>query len=228
MIKTLVQQTPPLSPDEERTLIVKAQGGDKSANARLLSSWHGLIVKEVSRYATSVEALEEALAEAYVEVLKGIQKLDITRPERPWSLIRWYVKEGAVSALRKSVSAIVVPRLNSACSPSALQARADAMRPHTLFSAPVDGTDYTVGDMMSEQEFVPDTIGRNTLPAGVEKALQGITEAQREVVELRFGLRGQPALSEAETAAYRGTTTSTASTQLLRGLKGLRAALVSA
>ncbi len=57
-------------------LVTAAQGGDRAALSRLLERWQPRLLAHAWRYAGDVERAKDAVQDAWIEILRGLARLD--------------------------------------------------------------------------------------------------------------------------------------------------------
>ncbi len=89
-----------------------------------------------------------------------------------------------------------------------------------------DGTALSLMDVVAQEEDLLDTVSNRELLRAVYRAVQReLTQQERQVIELRFGLSGRPPQRQREVAKITGISRSYVSRVEKRALEKLRASL---
>lgn len=226
----------PLALDDERELLAAAKRGDQDAQWQLLFQYRGALQSAIrmvdgAGHPLGEDAKEELRSDLVVEALSAIQDTDWSTTERLAQVLPRRLR--AIATER--VALIVVPRSTLSRWFRVLraadgdQAKAELMAPSLEMSAQtfrsiaaaLDNTDsewallpYNAG------QVVPDQL---TLDLA-HQALDFLTPAERDVIELCYGFRGDPKTDE-EVSEVRMLSRRTVKEQRTGALHKMRAGL---
>ena len=82
----MTELTPPdiRAQKEDELLVVRCQLGERPAFDQLIERWHEPVAKYLRRLAGTEEAAEEVAQDAWLRILRGIDRLRDGRKLRPW------------------------------------------------------------------------------------------------------------------------------------------------
>jgi len=100
----------PISRDEERELIKRAQAGDKNAKQKLVEVNLRFIAQQASKFATpGTEEWEELIAVGTIGLLKAIDRFDLSRNTRLLTFAGRYIHHEIYNEKLKEISSLKLP-----------------------------------------------------------------------------------------------------------------------
>lgn len=104
-----VGKAPILSPEEEKDLIVKAQGGDQEAFERIIIANQKLVVKEVLKYYFKGDNFLDLINEGNKGLIEALKRFDLSRQNRFYTYALWWVRSEIRRYLPKNQLLISFP-----------------------------------------------------------------------------------------------------------------------
>lgn len=99
----------PLSREEEKILLIKAQKGDKKAMKKLIRSNLKFVVKIASKFQNRGLPLSELISEGNLGLIKAINKFDTTRETKLITYAVWWIRQTIQYALYEKNRLIRIP-----------------------------------------------------------------------------------------------------------------------
>lgn len=99
----------PLSREEERSLLLKAQKGDKEAMDKLVRSNLKFVVKIASKFQNRGLPLSELISEGNLGLIKAINKFDTSRGTKIITYAVWWIRQAIQFALYEKNRLIRIP-----------------------------------------------------------------------------------------------------------------------
>jgi RNA polymerase sigma-70 factor (ECF subfamily) len=161
---------------DEAELLARLRGGDEQAFEALVERYYGAMIAVARTYVSSRAVAEEVVQDAWIGVLKGLDRF-----EGRSSLRTWILRIVANTAMRRGgAEARTVPF--SSLAREGEEAAVDPAR----FRGPEDGFPGHWKAYPSDWSSLPEetVLGRETL-AVVTRAIDGLPVSQRTVITLR-------------------------------------------
>ncbi|AXH47338.1 DNA binding protein [Microbacterium phage Eden] len=218
---------------EERALIIRAQEGDGDAVWELLVQYRGLLQKTANNVRSRIrgmapDKIEDLQADLVLAAVEGIKAFDLDRFTRLSQTLPGKLKDVAL----EMTTALVVPRGTLALWfkvwRQADQDHATAARIAPEWGMSSDTfrmIQHALEHVDSEWVHVPYDAGVPTADAEthrlVHEAMRVLSPAERDVIELAYGFRGQPKTDE-EVSMVLESTKGTVKSQRQRALTKMR------
>ena len=175
---------PPLSPKEEAECFEKMRAGDKTARGKLIEHNLRLVAHIVKKYYSLSKNQDDLISIGTIGLIKAIDSFD----SRNGTRFATY----ASKCLQNEILMYFRSQKKTACEVS--------------ISEPIDidkdGNPLTYIDIISTEDTIADDIDSKIKTAKARKALLAVLE--REIVILRYGLDGNPAITQREVAEKLG------------------------
>ena len=198
----------PLTEDEEQYYLKKAKEGDLEARNILIERNLRLVAHIMKKYYAQTSDQEDLISIGTIGLIKGITTFD---PEKGARLATY-----AARCVENEILMHFRSRKKSAQDVSL----SDYIETGT------DGAALSLMDVVSEDcDLTEQVINRETALQLHEAVAHCLTEQERQVIELRYGLSGQAPLRQREVAGITGISRSYVSRIEKRALQKLRAEL---
>lgn len=196
---------PPLSPEEERCVLDRMQAGDRTARDELITHNLRLVVYLAKKYENSGVPSEDMISIGTIGLIKAVNTFT---PERKIKLATYAsrcIGNEILMYLRKSSNR-----------------RQDASIDEPL-NTDSDGNELLLMDVLtSDQAQVGEELERNAERSALLAAVQALNPRERQIMELRFGLRDGVEHTQKEVADSIGISQSYISRLEKRIIKRLR------
>ena len=198
----------PLTEEEERCYLKKAREGDLAARNILIERNLRLVAHIMKKYYAQTSDQEDLISIGTIGLIKGITTFD---PEKGARLATY-----AARCVENEILMHFRSRKKSAQDVSLSD----------FIETGTDGTALSLMDVVSEDcDLTEQVISRETALQLHEAVARCLTEQERRVIELRYGLSGQAPLRQREVAGITGISRSYVSRIEKRALQKLRAEL---
>lgn len=174
----------PMSRREQERCFKLARQGDRTARQCLIARNMRLVAHKTKHLRGKVADIEDVLSEGMVGLIKAVDNFD---PERK------------------------TPFANFACQCIENEVRMfmrkdQRRRPGISLDVPLGNSagDRTILDLMADDEDVATVVARRMQANKARELVAGLSPLEREIIELRYGLRGLPPLTQRAVAALRG------------------------
>ena len=196
---------PPLTPEEEKQLLARMMAGDAAARDELITHNLRLVVYLAKKYESSGVPQEEMISIGTIGLIKAVNTVT---PERNIKLATYAsrcIGNEILMYLRKSSNR-----------------RQDASIDEPL-NTDSDGNELLLMDVLtSDQAQVGEELERNAERSALLAAVQALNPRERQIMELRFGLRDGVEHTQKEVADSIGISQSYISRLEKRIIKRLR------
>jgi RNA polymerase sigma-70 factor (ECF subfamily) len=171
-----VDQRTGTAASEEAQLVARLRSGDEQAFESLVERYYGTMLAVARTYVKSRAIAEEVVQDAWIGVLKGIDRFEGRSALKTW-IIRIVINTATTRGVRESR---VVPF--SSLAPEGEETAVDADR----FRGPDDGFPGHWSAYPGDWNAVPEDVlaGRETMDV-VVKTIEGLPHAQKVVITLR-------------------------------------------
>lgn len=238
---------PLLSPDEERELLERAREGDKSARERLINCNLRLVVRIASKFLRRGFGWMELISYGNEALMRAVDRFDTTRSGKLSTAVYRYVTFDIYRAIRDERLLIHVP--GHVLDFMAYGCYADTVSDEQVIQAKVA---YAVSEIDSyagagvtwDLYSAKDAAARNRDPyAGLAdrklqdqeeidaqidardqagRLMRGLVSSYRQIVELAFGMNGQPEACPTELGKAEGLTGSAIRERRYRAIYKMR------
>lgn len=178
---------PPLSPEEEREMTLRLKENDESARARLIEHNLRLVVFIARRFENTGIPLEDLISIGTIGLIKAVGTFDCTKKIKMATYASRCIENEILMFLRKT---------------SKLKLEVSLDEP---LKTDWDGNELLLSDVLGTR---PDTVSCN-LDKEIERdilrdALSHLTEREKRIIMLRFGLGGHKERTQKEVADLLG------------------------
>ena len=104
-----VKKIPPLTPDEEKTLIRDAKAGDEEAFRKIIVANQRLVIKEALRYYFKGDNFLDLVNEGNKGLIEALKKFDPSRENRFYTYAVWWVRSEIRRYLCRNQNIISMP-----------------------------------------------------------------------------------------------------------------------
>ena len=104
-----VKKIPPLTPDEEKTLIRAAKSGDEEAFRKIIVANQRLVIKEALRYYFKGDNFLDLVNEGNKGLIEALKKFDPSRENRFYTYALWWVRSEIRRYLSRNQNIISLP-----------------------------------------------------------------------------------------------------------------------
>ncbi len=176
----------PLSKEKERDYLLAAEKGDKEAKEILVKHNLRLVAHIVKKYANYGDN-DELISVGSIGLIKAVESYNLSKG----TSLATYASRCIENEILMTI------RLNK------------KHRGNVSLSEPVgvdrDGNELTLMDMLAEETSLIDDVENNILLERLSALTKEVlTEREYEIIRLRYGLNGTPALTQREVAAIFG------------------------
>lgn len=196
-----VEKIPLLSREEEYDLAVLAKQGDSAARNKLVEANSRFVISVAKKFQGRGLPLEDLISEGNIGLLTAVDKFE---PEKGFHFISyavWWIRQSIMKAIADKSRMVRLPvnRLDEAEKYSVDVCSLDV---------PVnEGDDTTIGDFIESPAIGPENeVLEKNLSESIDRILDGLSEREREIIMLRYGLRNHEQLSLKEVGDIYGLT----------------------
>ena len=198
----------PLTAKEERYYLEKAAQGDLEARNILIERNLRLVAHIMKKYYAVTSEQEDLISIGTIGLIKGISTFDASKGARLATYAARCVENEILMHFR------------------AQKKSAQDVSLSDYIETGSDGAALSLMDVVAEEEDLLETVSRREVIRAVCRAVKScLTEQERQVIELRYGLQGNPPLRQREVADITGISRSYVSRIEKRALEKLRQAL---
>lgn len=204
-----------LTPEEEISLSERIQQGDKLASEKLIQSNLRFVISVAKEYQNQGLPLADLIAEGNVGLIKAAQKFDPTRGFRFISYAVWWIKQSIIQSLNDHSRTVRLP-VNVTNNISKLKKEMSSFeqkngrKPNdgemelgmlnqpfcTSLNETINEDGDEMVDIIADNSFdKPDESFQKPselLKIELDKALSVLSEREKTIIELYFGLNGTP------------------------------------
>ena len=178
---------PPLSPSEEAECFRKMQQGDMKAREKLIEHNLRLVAHIVKKYYTSNKNQDDLISVGTIGLSKAIDSFDITNGAR--------FATYASKCLQNEILMYFRSQKKSACEVSI----------NETIDTDKDGNPLTYIDIISVDDTIAEDLDLKFKSRRALEIVNNILEPrERQIIIMRYGLGGAPAITQRETAAKLG------------------------
>ena len=178
---------PPLSPSEEADCFRKMQQGDMKAREKLIEHNLRLVAHIVKKYYTSNKNQDDLISVGTIGLIKAIDSFDITNGAR--------FATYASKCLQNEILMYFRSQKKSACEVSI----------NETIDTDKDGNPLTYIDIISVDDTIAEDLDLKFKSRRALEIVNNILEPrERQIIIMRYGLGGAPAITQRETAAKLG------------------------
>ena len=195
----------PLSEDEERHYLTLAKDGDLEARNILIERNLRLVAHIVKKYYTQVSDQEDLISIGTIGLIKGIETFDDSKGARLATYAARCVENEILMHFRSQKKSAQDVSLSD------------------YIDSGSDGTPLELMDVVAEDWDLLEQISAREQVELLRRAIpQCLTPCEQQVIELRYGLKGQPPKRQREVAQATGLSRSYISRIEKRALQKLR------
>jgi|Deesub1362A_J573_1020465.scaffolds.fasta_scaffold00385_5 RNA polymerase primary sigma factor len=198
-----LRKYPLLSPEEERELAKRIERGDKEARERMILSNMRLVISIALRFASSGIPIEDLIQEGTLGLIRAVDGFDWRKGYRFSTYASWCILRAMQIAIQR----------HRAQDPPEGTVSVDQLLEH--------GYDEVAAFTRDPEVSPEDELLHLLLPEAVYKAIQGLSQRERAIIKLYYGLGGS-SLSLPELAALFGVSISRIRQILRNALRKLR------
>ncbi len=178
---------PPLPAGQEKELFVKAREGDMYARERLIEHNLRLVAHIVKKYYVGSKNPEDLMSIGTIGLIKAIDSFDVSNGARFATYASRCVQNEILMYFRSQKKLLNEVSINEA------------------IDMDKDGNPLTYIDIIScEDTIAEDIYSRINCKKAVEIIKNKLSEREKEIIVLRYGLNGRPAKTQREIAAMLG------------------------
>ena len=177
---------PPLSPEEEEACFRAMKNGDREARQKLIKHNLRLVAHIVKKYYSGADQ-DELISTGTVGLIKAVDTFDIDNGTR-----------FATYACRCLQNEILMQFRST-------KKYQNEVSVNDTIDVDKDGNPLTYGDIISTDEDIVDTLElKFKTKKAVDYVMNGLTEREKKVMILRYGIDGGKPLTQRETASKLG------------------------
>jgi RNA polymerase primary sigma factor len=202
---------PLLTSDEQIALAKRIEEGDEAARQQMIAANLRLVVHWARRYQGRGIDLSDLIQEGTFGLMRAVEKFDWRRGFKFSTYATWWIRQSLQRAVQSKGRAIRLPEDAVAAEQAQERDGESSNEPHLpRVVASLDqslGADAsaTLGDLFSSEgtpvdQEVAEAVDLERLGHAIDR----LSEMERDVVRLRFGLLGQPPASLETTAKQLG------------------------
>ncbi|MBL8047935.1 MAG: sigma-70 family RNA polymerase sigma factor [Chthonomonas sp.] len=215
-----VRKFPPLSADEERTLISRAKDGCLASRHRLIESNYRLVISIAKKFSNRGLTLVDLIQEGNLGLIRALDKFEIDRGNRFSTYATWWIRQAVSRAVMDHGRTIRIP-IHTLASFSKLSrfrtslinqlqrepsfeelayasgenlARVEEFYQNlpqaiSMETSSTDQHELSLLDVISDEHEADDQVTRDfAIQSVVQTALSDLSEKEKSVMSLRFGL----------------------------------------
>lgn len=202
---------PLLTSDEQIALAKRIEEGDEEARQQMIAANLRLVVHWARRYQGRGIDLSDLIQEGTFGLMRAVEKFDWRRGFKFSTYATWWIRQSLQRAVQSKGRAIRLPEDAVAAEQAQERDGEPSNEPHLpRVVASLDqslGADAsaTLGDLFSSEGTpVDQEVAESVDLERLGLAINRLSEMERDVVRLRFGLLGQPPASLETTAKQLG------------------------
>lgn len=176
----------PLAPEEEKALLAQMAAGDRAARDELICRNLRLVVYLSKKFESSGVPPEDLVSIGTIGLIKAVNTFDSTRRAR----FSTYASRCIENEIRMQL------RRDKKTGPTvSLQETLDAGK---------EDSALTLSDLLQDAACMEDACEKKDEAARLRALIEGLPGRERQLILLRYGLAGQPPLTQLETAQLLG------------------------
>jgi RNA polymerase sporulation-specific sigma factor len=208
MLDSIADLPKPLAQEEERELAARMKQGDKAARDLLIESYLRLVWKIVHKFRNTGQDPEELFQIGVVGLIKAVDAFDVDRGWRLSGFAGMCIKNEILMEMRRKRKRQMETSLEQP------------------IPTPKDGGTLTLADLLgTDADEVEKPMLLEDDRADVWQEVDSLKDRDRSMIVMLYGLEGQPAKTQWETARALGVTQSYISRLEKRALDKIRAEL---
>ena len=172
----------PLSREKEAEYVLRAENGDKEATELLIRHNLRLVAHIVKKYYASSSDTDDLISIGTIGLMKAVDTFDSTRRAR----FSTYASRCIENELRMHFR-----RLRRGGTTVSLQETLEAGK---------EDTALTFSDVLQDSFCMEENCERQEEAARLRQLIEGLPARERKLILLRYGMAGQPPLTQLETA----------------------------
>lgn len=198
----------PLTQEEERQYLARARDGDLEARNILIERNLRLVAHIMKKYYTQTSEQEDLISIGTIGLIKGITTFDPDKGVRLATYAARCVENEVLMTFR------------------AQKKSAQDVSLSDYIETGTDGAALSLMDVVAEDGDLLEQVANRELAQQLRRAVSDcLTDQERQVIDLRYGLSGQPPQKQREVARITGISRSYVSRIEKKALQKLRAAL---
>ena len=196
---------PPLTPEQEKALLARMMAGDRAARDDLITHNLRLVVYLAKKYENTGVPAEDMISIGTIGLMKAVDTFDATRKARFSTYASRCIENEIRMQFRRERKSGQTVSLQEA-----LEADGDSA--------------LTLADVIQDGFCMEDSCERQEDVRRLRQLLDTLPARERQILLLRYGLAGQPPLTQLETAGLLGISRSYVSRLETHALELLRQA----
>ena len=198
----------PMTQKEEQEYLQRAKAGDMEARNILIERNLRLVAHIMKKYYTQVSDQEDLISIGTIGLIKGIETFDMEKGARLATYAARCVENEILMYFRSQ------------------KKRAQDVSLSDVIDVGNDGSPLELMDVVGEESDLLEQVESRETVAQLRRALSRcLTQQERQVIELRYGLSGLPPMRQREVAQCTGISRSYISRIEKKALQKLRGAL---
>lgn len=196
-----VEKIPLLTREEEYDLAVRAKNGDSWARNRICEANSRFVISVAKKFQGRGLLLEDLISEGNIGLLTAIDKFE---PEKGYHFISY-----AVWWIRQSIMKAIADKSRMVRLPINRQDQADELGIDVCsLDTPIGSDlDSTMGDLIESSDIGPEEEALEiSLKEAIDKILDSLSDKEREIIMMRYGLRDHKQMSLKEVGEVYGLT----------------------
>jgi RNA polymerase primary sigma factor len=201
---------PLLSAAEQVSLAQRIERGDADAKNQMIAGNLRLVVHWARRYQGRGVDLTDLVQEGTFGLMRAVEKFDWKRGFKFSTYATWWIRQSLQRAVQSKGRAIRLPE-DAVAAENAVERAGEGNERHlprvvaSLDQPVANDASATLGDLLAADDTaVADDVVEVLSFQGLEEAIGRLSELERDVVRLRFGLGGEPPASLETTARALG------------------------
>lgn len=201
---------PLLSAAEQVALAQRIERGDADAKNQMIAGNLRLVVHWARRYQGRGVDLTDLVQEGTFGLMRAVEKFDWKRGFKFSTYATWWIRQSLQRAVQSKGRAIRLPE-DAVAAENAVERAGEGNERHlprvvaSLDQPVANDASATLGDLLAADDTaVADDVVEVLSFQGLEEAIGRLSELERDVVRLRFGLGGEPPASLETTARALG------------------------
>ena len=181
---------PLLTAEEEVFLAQRIEKGDEQARKQLIEANLRLVVSIAKKYVGRGMSFLDLIQEGNMGLMKAVEKFDYKKGNKFSTYSTWWIRQAITRGIADTAKTIRVPVHMVETINKTLRTSKTSRDPVSLDTPIGEEEDSQLGDFIEDESLLSpvDSASFSMLKEELEEAMASLTERERNVIKLRFGL----------------------------------------